>query len=180
MLVMLFQNNRGPQSCLKISCGPVPHVAFKYFVLVNSICFVLLGLELVPDGDTFWFQTLCLEEGTWLIARSHGPHPVHFLPTSARILWVCYCHSYYWALFLERGDISVLNQRGQVTAMYLGFELLWKRRGRKKTPCGHPNRLGMWEQVLDIMPCIPVTGADKPNKAIGKAVRPEIWPFTGV
>lgn len=155
MLLVLFLNNRASQalSYLKVSCRPVPYVALTYFVLVNSIFFVLLEIKHVTEWDTFWFQTLCLEEGTRLTASSHEPHLVHFLPTSARVLWACYCHRSCWALFLWRRDTSVPNQRGKPTAMHLGFELLEKARDWI-VPCGHLKQLGLWEQVLDITLCM--------------------------
>lgn len=72
-----------------------------------------------------WMKQILLTD--LQITSSHGPYLVHFLPTSARVLWACYCYRWCRALFLQRGDISVPSHRGKPTAKDLGLSF-WRRR----------------------------------------------------
>lgn len=123
------------------------HVALLHFVLVSSI-FFLLPVVQVPGWDTCWFQPLCPEEGMQLVVSSHGrSSSCAPLTTPAAVLW-------------PLTVTDAVEHLSQISAhqcpkseMEVDSSVSWLlEKGRDWiVPCGYPDWLGLWEQVLDIM-----------------------------
>lgn len=179
MLVMLLLKNRTSKALrgyLKVSCC----ISLRIYLHQQHFCCVFLT-EMHLDSR------LCAlkDESDWL----HPPiHPnLCSLHSSASLLrkgvalpWACYCHRCCWALSPKKGHQCPKPER-EVNSSVHWLWALGEGKGLNVISCGHPNKLGLWEQTLNIIVYVLlVTGADKPPKTIGKAAKPEIWAFTGV
>lgn len=99
--------------------GICSRVALLHFVLVNSIFFLLLEMQ-VPGWDICWFQLLCPGEGIHWAVSSHGLHLVYPLAPSAAVCGPL-LSQVLLSIFLRSVHISVPNQRQKPRALFHGF-----------------------------------------------------------
>lgn len=150
------------------------HVALLHFVLVNSIFFLLAEMQ-VPEWERSLFQPLWPENGMQWVGSSHGPHCVAPYPLLLQyltaVLLAPYCHRCFEHL-LQRSAHPCPKSETEAKS---SVSWLW-RRGKIELFLVGLVGVGAGYHVGHVLP---VTGADKPEKAIGKAAKPEIQPFSG-
>lgn len=142
------------------------HVALLHFVLVSSIFFLLYKFLDETRADS---SPCALKKGcSWLCP------PMDLVLCIPYPLLLQSCGPLLLSSFLEEWTSVSQIRVGSQEHVFLGF---W-RRGEIKLWISWEVRLVGAGAGYHAGHVLPVTGADRPEKAIGKAAKPEIRPFS--